>query len=153
MRLGIISDSHHYYDASGRLHNLTVLTRQFGCWANLFEEVVICAPLLPGLPPASHTPYLHPQIRLLPVANAGGNSFGAKIHLLQQMGKWWQVLHQLLAQVDAVHIRCPNNISVLGLFAVQRSHHLRQAVYTGTWLGYPTEPFRPIDPTAGLRPA
>lgn len=140
MRLGIISDSHHYYDQTGDLHNLTVLTRQFGCWANLFEEVVICAPLLPGSPPVSHSPYQNEKIRLLPVSVAGGQGVKAKWHLLQQMKDWWRTIQQLLAEVDALHIRCPNNISILGLLALQRSHHLRQAVYTGTWPGYPGEP-------------
>lgn len=140
MRLGIISDSHHYYDEEGRLYNLTVLTRQFGCWADLFDELVICAPLLPGTPPVSHSPYSQAKIRLLPIPNAGGDSWRAKFYLARQVYHWWQVLHQLLAQVDAIHIRCPNNISILGLLALQRKPHLRQAVYTGTWMGYPTEP-------------
>lgn len=140
MRLGIISDSHHYYDAKGQLYNLTVLTRQFGCWANLFDEVFVCAPLLADSPPASHSPYQRNNIYLLPVSQAGGNTLRAKLHLGQQMSGWWRTLKTLLAQVDAVHIRCPNNISILGLLALQRTNHPRQAVYTGTWPGYAGEP-------------
>lgn len=56
------------------------------------------------------------------------------------MSEWWRTLKTLLDQVDAVHIRCPNNISILGLLALQKRDHLRQAVYTGTWAGYPGEP-------------
>lgn len=141
MRLGIISDSHHYYDTEGHLCNLTVLTRQFGCWSNLFAEVVICAPLLPGSPPISHSPYQNSNIRLLPISLAGGNSLRAKVHLGRQIQGWWRTLKILLGQVDAVHIRCPNNISLLGLLALLRARHPRQAVYTGTWPGYAGEPF------------
>lgn len=53
---------------------------------------------------------------------------------------WWKALRRLLANVDAVHVRCPNNISILGLLALSRSDCLRQALYTGTWNGYPGEP-------------
>jgi glycosyltransferase involved in cell wall biosynthesis len=49
-------------------------------------------------------------------------------------------VNELLKRVDAVHIRCPNNISILGLLALARSTRLRQAVYTGNWQGYEKEP-------------
>ena len=51
MKLGIISDAQHYYDHNGRLCTLSQLSKQFEQWAELFEEVIICAPLKYGLPP------------------------------------------------------------------------------------------------------
>lgn len=140
MKLGIISDAHHYYDSAGQLHVLEIVARQFEQWAVLFDEVVVCAPLMSGQPPATHSPYRATNLRLLPIANAGGNSLRAKLDLVQQVVGWWRSLQMLFCQVDAVHIRCPNNISVLGLLALHGTHLYRQAAYTGTWNGYPGEP-------------
>jgi glycosyltransferase involved in cell wall biosynthesis len=140
MRLGIISDAHHYFDAEGKLYTLTPLARQFEQWAGLFNEVIICAPLLSGPPSNAASPYLATNINLLPIVNAGGNTIRAKLNLVFALRDWWVALNELLKRVDAVHIRCPNNISILGLLALARSSRLRQAVYTGNWSGYQNEP-------------
>lgn len=140
MRLGIISDSHHYYDRDGRLYNLSIVKAQFECWAQLFDEVTICAPLYPGDPPVSHSPYDAPNVSLLPIAPAGGNTLRAKADLGFKLAGWWKTLQELLKRVDAVHIRCPNNISILGLAALARSDCFRQAVYTGCWNGQVSPP-------------
>lgn len=141
MKLGIISDAHHYYNDSGKLCTLTPLARQFEQWAQMFDSVIICAPLLPGNPPATYQiPYSASNIQLLPIANAGGDTLQAKLFLTRKTVGWWKTLQKLFKQVDAVHIRCPNNISILGLLALQRTKLLRQAVYTGNWFGYPNEP-------------
>lgn len=140
MRLGIISDAHHYIDAKGKLYTLTPLARQFEQWAALFNEVIICAPLLCGSPTNVDSPYLATNIELLPVVKAGGNTIRAKMDLIFALRNWWVAVNELLKRVDAVHVRCPNNISILGLLALARSTCLRQAVYTGNWIGYENEP-------------
>lgn len=140
MRLGIISDAHHYQDANGQLYTLTLLARQFEQWAALFDEVVVCAPLLSGPRLKIYDAYRAHNIRLLPVPVAGGNTLGAKLQLATTLPVWWAALQHLIASSDAIHIRCPNNISILGLLALSRSPCLRQAVYTGQWNVYSGEP-------------
>ena len=140
MRLGIISDADHYFDAKGKLYTLTPLARQFEQWAGLFSEVIVCAPLLVGPPSNTASPYLATNINLLPIVDAGGNTIRAKMNLVLALREWWVAVNELLKRVDAVHIRCPNNISILGLLALARSSRLRQAVYTGNWRGYQNEP-------------
>jgi len=135
MKLGIISDAHHYYNEKGQLCALEILTRQFEQWADLFNEVIICAPLISGMPTDRHKPYPVENIQLLPIKNAGGNTNIAKFDLIIKSFGWWKAIIKLVHQVDAVHIRCPNNISILGLFALQFSNLPRQAVYTGSWKG------------------
>lgn len=139
--LGIVSDAHHYRDADGKLYVLTPVARQFERWAELFPRVTVCAPLLSGAPPSTHSAYRNPQIRLLPISLAGGDSARAKLHLLAQIFRWIFTLNRLFNTVDAVHIRCPNNISVIGLLLLQLRRLPRQAVYTGSWRDFPNEPF------------
>jgi glycosyltransferase involved in cell wall biosynthesis len=140
VKLGIISDASHTWDAHGRLCVLSPVARQFEQWAQLFEEVTVCAPLVRGLPSPTSSPYRATNIRLLPVRGGGGDTVGAKLALALKIPSWWSAIRELLSRVDAVHIRCPNNISILGLLALERSDVLRQAVFTGTWNGYATEP-------------
>lgn len=141
MKLGIISDAHHNWDARGRLCVLSPVARQFEQWAQMFDEVTVCAPLAHGLPPARSSAYEARNIQLLPVRVAGGNTIRAKLGIARELVPWWRAIRKLLGRVDAVHIRCPNNISILGLLALERSKCLRQAVYTGTWNGYEAEPY------------
>lgn len=140
MRLGIISDAHHFYNDQGDLCVLTPVARQFEQWAFLFDKVIVCAPLVTGTIPKTHSPYRAKNIELLPVSPAGGRTLQAKLRLLQIIPNWYSAIQRLLTQVDAVHIRCPNNISIPGLLMLLRSSNYRQAVYTGTWPGYPGEP-------------
>jgi glycosyltransferase involved in cell wall biosynthesis len=142
MRLGIISDARHYMDAEGRVHTLAILAGQFEVWAEMFDEVLICAPLLPGAPPADFRAYSRPNIRLVPVEEAGGSTLRAKWNLFRKVPAWWMAIRRMLERVDAVHVRCPNNVSIPGLLAVARSGRLRQAVYTGVWNGPASATYR-----------
>jgi glycosyltransferase involved in cell wall biosynthesis len=119
---------------------LSPVARQFEQWAQLFDDVTVCAPLARGLPPPTSSAYEARNIQLLPVRVAGGNTVAAKVRLALQVIPWWRAIRTLLERVDAVHIRCPNNISIVGVLALERSRCLRQALYTGTWNGYATEP-------------
>jgi glycosyltransferase involved in cell wall biosynthesis len=136
MRLGIISDAHHYYNSQKELCTLTPLSKQFEQWASMFESVLICAPLIDKDMPSTCTPYSVRNIQLLPIPLAGGNTAAAKLDLLCKLPVWWTKINLLLKSVDAIHVRCPNNISILGLLALCNTRHLRQAVFTGSWNGY-----------------
>lgn len=139
--MGIVSDAHHYRDETGKLYVLTPVARQFEQWAALFPHVTICAPLLPGKPPTTHTLYEADNIHLIPISAAGGDSARAKLHLLSQTFRWARALNRLFNSVDAVHIRCPNNISIIGLFLLHLRSLPREAVYTGSWRNFEGEPF------------
>jgi len=88
-----------------------------------------------GSPTDRHKPYPSENIKLLPIESAGGNTISAKLDLIVKSFGWWKAIYKLLQQVDAVHIRCPNNISILGLIVLQFSNLPKQAVYTGSWTG------------------
>lgn len=140
MRLGIISDAHHYWSHTGTLMALTPVVRQFEQWADLFDSVTVCAPLIAGLAPPSHNAYKSPKITLLPTRAAGGTTLRAKVHLAAALPEWWTAIGRLLRSVDAVHVRCPNNISIIGLMRLMNVRLPAQAVYTGNWEKYRGEP-------------
>ena len=92
MKLGIISDAHHFWDARGRLCVLSPVARQFEQWAQLFDEVTVCAPLARGLPPPTSSAYEASNIGLIPVRVAGGNTIVAKLELALQVMPWWRAI-------------------------------------------------------------
>jgi glycosyltransferase involved in cell wall biosynthesis len=140
MKLGIISDAQHYYSHNGKLCTLSQLSKQIEQWAELFEKVIICAPLKNGLPPSLFSSYNKKNIKILPVVEAGGNTIWAKVVLGWRLISWHFTLTKLINQVDAIHIRFPNNISILGLLLLRKSKIPVHATYTGSWKGYPSEP-------------
>jgi len=141
VKLGILSDAPHGEGPDGRLHGPPVLVRQFECWASLFSEVILLAPNVNGALPGSHAPYALTNLKHRPIRAAGGNTLRAKGRLLLEAWWWWREIRRLLRDVDALHIRCPNNVAVPGLLASLTTRHRKHAVYTGSWAGYPGEPW------------
>ncbi|HEU4753351.1 MAG TPA: hypothetical protein VFU47_09610, partial [Armatimonadota bacterium] len=74
MRLAIIGDTRHSYDASGRLHTLAPLARQLEPWLQAFESVVYCGTLHPGSPPSTHAPYPTDRVVLRELPIGGGDN-------------------------------------------------------------------------------
>jgi glycosyltransferase involved in cell wall biosynthesis len=141
MTLGLIADTRHSLDSDGRLCTLTPVVRQLDLWADWFPEMIACVPLLPGPPPPTHTPYQRLRVSLCPLRVGGGNTPGAKLGLLGRSVGWWPQIRRVIDEVDAVHLRCPCNIGLLGILAVQRSDRPRYAMYAGQWQEYPGQPF------------
>ena len=60
-RLAVIGDTQHHRDADGRLCALEPVVAQLDRWAELVDELVLCAPLDPGPPPVGFAPYASRQ--------------------------------------------------------------------------------------------
>lgn len=140
MRLAVIGDTQHYRDAEGRLCALEPVINQLDRWAELFDEVVICAPLDPGPPPAGFAPYRSRNLSLEPLRKAGGNSRRDKFALFGHILPWFVATRRVARSVDAVHLRCPCNIGLVAIFSTWRAGCLRYAMYAGVWHDYAGEP-------------
>lgn len=140
MRLAVIGDTQHYRDADGRLCALEPVVNQLDRWAELFDEVVMCAPLDPGPPPAGFAPYRSTNLRIEPLRRAGGNTRAAKFALLRHVVPWAVTTRRVARSVDAVHLRCPCNIGLVAIFSTWRAGAFRYALYAGVWRDYDGEP-------------
>lgn len=140
MRLAVIGDTQHYRDDEGRLCALEPVVNQLDRWAELFDEVVICAPLDPGPPPPGFAPYRSENFRIVPVRKAGGNTRIAKLGLLLHLLPWAWTTRRVARSVDAVHLRCPCNIGLVAIFSTWKAGCLRYAMYAGVWHDYRGEP-------------
>lgn len=140
MRLAVIGDTQHYRDEQGRLCALEPVVNQLDRWAELFEQVVICAPLDPGPVPPGFAPYRSTNLTVEPLRSAGGNNLKSKLGLLLHVLPWAMTIRRVARRVDAVHLRCPCNIALVGLFATWKAGCLRYAMYAGVWHDYDGEP-------------
>lgn len=117
----------------------TPVVGQLARWANLFDELVICAPLLDGPAPPGFSP-LPPSLRFEPVAAGGGNTWRAKLGLLAHLPGWMWRTRQVARSVDAVVLRCPSNVAAVALLSTWRAVPHRAAVYAAAWEDYPGQP-------------
>ena len=139
-RLAVIGDTQHHVDGDGRLCALEPVVNQLDRWAELFEEVVLCAPLSTEPPPPGFAPYRSTNLRIEPLRSAGGNTRAAKLGLIAHVLPWARTTRHVARSVDAVHLRCPCNIGLVAIFSTWKAGCLRYALYAGVWRDYEGEP-------------
>jgi glycosyltransferase involved in cell wall biosynthesis len=140
VRLAVIGDTQHYRDSEGRICALEPVVNQLDRWAELFDEIVLCAPLDPGPPPPGFGPYRSSNLRIEPLRKAGGNTRVAKLGLLGHIVPWALATRRVARSVDAVHLRCPCNIGLVAIFSTWKAGCKRYAMYAGVWHDYRGEP-------------
>jgi glycosyltransferase involved in cell wall biosynthesis len=138
--LAVIADLPHHRDDGGRLHGLAPVVAQLDEWAALFERIVVCSPLLPGPPPAGFAPYRSETIEIADLPRGGGNTLVAKLALIPLIPVWAWRTRRLARRVDAVHLRCPTNIGLIGIFSTWKAVRYRCAIYAGVGRHYEGEP-------------
>ena len=134
MRLLIISHTPHYH-AAGRLVGWGPTVRELDYLSELFDEVVHVAPVYGEAAPGSALPYTSPRLRLRPVAPAGGETLRAKLDVARLYPAYVAAIRDELGRADAVHVRCPANISMLALALLRAARRPgpRWVKYAGNW--------------------
>lgn len=140
MRLGVIADTRHHLDGGGRACTLEPVAAQLERWADLFEEVILLVPVWPGDPLPGMRAYRATNMSVVALRPAGGPSLADKAVLAARVPAWTVAIARLVRRVDALHIRCPCNVGLLGVLAARVSGRHRYALYAGNWDGYRGEP-------------
>lgn len=134
----IISHVAHYVH-EGRLYAYGPYAREIDVWADLFENVVIAAPSKNRTPPTDCLPFSRANISIRPQRESGGERVAAKIRQLLILPLIICDLMRAMRVANAIHVRCPGNLGLLGLvLSPLFSRHL-VAKYAGQWNGYPGE--------------
>jgi glycosyltransferase involved in cell wall biosynthesis len=140
MKLLIIARVTHYQH-EGRFYSYTPYARELDLWADLFSEVTVAGTLRTGPPPGDCTAFTRPNVRVCPIAEAGGDGLWAKFLQMIVLPKILYQLAVLILKADTIHVRCPCDLGLLGvLLAPLHSHHLI-AKYATQWLSYKGEPW------------
>jgi glycosyltransferase involved in cell wall biosynthesis len=130
---------HHRKD--GRIYAYAPYLREIEVWAELFPRVVIASPGADREPPGDCVPFVGANIELFAMPETGGRTVGAKLRQIALLP--WMVgkLALALRQADAIHVRCPGNLGLLGAILGPLFRRRRIAKYAGQWNGYEGEPW------------
>jgi glycosyltransferase involved in cell wall biosynthesis len=135
VRLLVVSNTPHHLDVDGQIVAWGPTARELDELATLFDEIVHVAPVHAGPPPAMGARYDSGRIRMRPVRPAGGAGIVAKAGIFRRVPRWVTAIRTELRHADAVHVRCPANISLIALFviALTRRPLPRWIKYAGNW--------------------
>jgi glycosyltransferase involved in cell wall biosynthesis len=139
-RLLIVSHVVHYR-RSDLLYAYGPYAREIDIWADLFPKVFIAAPCRLEPPPGDALAFTRPNIQILPQPETGGLSLQAKIHQILMLPVLFYSLARAMQKADAIHVRCPGNLGLLGVLLAPLFSHYRIAKYAGQWKNYPGEPW------------
>ncbi|MDB6121295.1 MAG: hypothetical protein JWQ71_288 [Pedosphaera sp.] len=139
-RLLVVARVNHY-QYGGRLYAYTPYARELEVWADLFSEVMIAGSCLNEPPPGDCTPFNQKNITLLPVIDAGGDGFKAKFGQIFSLPKIIWQLACYMRRADAIHVRCPCDLGLLGVLMAPVFSRFLIAKYATQWLPFAGEPW------------
>jgi glycosyltransferase involved in cell wall biosynthesis len=124
-----------HYSHGGCLYAYGPYAREIDIWADLFPRVVITAPLRCQMPPGDCVPFDRTNISVLPQTETGGDTLREKaaqlvflpVHLWRIAAAMWRA--------DAIHVRCPGNLGLIGAFLAPLCGRRYVAKYAGDWSG------------------
>ncbi|MFN7926773.1 MAG: glycosyltransferase [Blastocatellia bacterium] len=135
----VVSHVVHYLH-DGVLSAYGPYAREIDIWADLFPEVVIASPCRHEPPPFDAIPFTRRNIRIAPQLETGGDDWRSKIGQVLLLPAHALRLSKALWQADAVHVRCPGNLGLMGAVLAPLFSSRLIAKYAGQWNGYANEP-------------
>ena len=136
----VVSHVLHYRDG-GKLYAYGPYAREIDVWADLFPWLAIAAPCRDEKPPGDWVAFTRPNISIVPQREAGGDSWLAKVKQMLSLPLLVRDLSRAMWLADAIHVRCPGNLGVLGVLLAPMFSGRLVAKYAGQWNGYPGERF------------
>ena len=128
-----------HYRSGGRLHAYGPYAREIDIWADLFRQVVIAAPCREMPPPGDAAPFSRPNVTIRPQPETGGPTIAAKAGQLLRLPALVTGLSRAMRHADAIHVRCPGNLGLLGAVLAPLFHKPVVAKYAGQWSAAPGE--------------
>ena len=138
MKLLIVSHCIHYRHA-GKLWSYGPYAREIELWAELFAQVRIACPVRHEPPPGDCVPFQAANIDEHPIVEAGGETVAAKLKLALLLPAMALGVIRGLLWADAVHVRCPGNLGLLGALLAPLFSRRMVAKFAGSWLKMPGE--------------
>ena len=137
-----------HYRHEGRLFAYGPYAREIDIWADLFPRVTIAAPCRDEEPGGDCLPFGRPNIAISPQRETGGETIRAKVGQLLALPALAWGLARAMRRSEAIHVRCPGNLGLLGTVLGPLFSRRLVAKYAGQWSDYRGEP-----PTSRLQKA
>ena len=140
MKLGVATIcSHVYHDNQWWSYEPYVL--EMNVWSELFDELVMVAPLEQGPPPQFWAPYRHSEkISVIPFRQDMGRGLEQATTSFTEVPRMLGALLKAVRQTDAFHLRSPSSIALLASLVLPLLQARLCAKYAGQWCAYPGEP-------------
>lgn len=138
--VAIVSHVVHYCSGK-RLYAYGPYAREIDIWADLFPDVLIAAPCRDEVPPADCLAFTRTNISVLPQKEISGPTVARKLRSLVSLPALLWGLTRAMRRADAIHVRCPGNLGLLGVILAPLFSRRLIAKYAGQWRGYPAEPW------------
>ncbi|MGH9931113.1 MAG: glycosyltransferase [Pyrinomonadaceae bacterium] len=134
MKLVVVSHTPHYRHG-GRVVGWGPTIREIDQLSEIFDQVVHIAPVHSKDAPQSALAYESERVRVRAVAPSGGGGVKNKLDVLRRTQSYVRAMRQELRDADAVHVRCPANISLVALLVLMFTRHPRKRwlKYAGNW--------------------
>ncbi|MGH9561387.1 MAG: glycosyltransferase family 4 protein, partial [Terracidiphilus sp.] len=107
--------------------------------ADLFEEVVIAAPCRNEEPAQDACLINRSNVRIASQKEVGGISWSYKARIVLALPGLVTDLGREMRGMDAIHVRCPGNLGLIGALLAPLFSKRMIAKYAGQWGGYPGE--------------
>ncbi|MGH7603728.1 MAG: glycosyltransferase [Gemmatimonadaceae bacterium] len=130
-RLLVVTSVVHYQYA-GRLWAYGPYAMEIDHWAKIFPQLVIAAPKRNETPPADCLP-IDASVGISPQPEVGGAGLRAKLALLVMLPHSILRLGAAMLRADAIHVRCPGNLGLLGVVMSPLFRRKRVAKFAGQW--------------------
>lgn len=135
----VVSHVVHYRHA-GAWHAYGPYARELELWAGLFDRLTVAAPVREEAPPGDCIALRAPRLALAPQPETGGATMRAKLVQIARLPRSLWTLARSMARADAIHVRCPGNIGLLGAVLAPLFSTRLVAKYAGQWQRRPGEP-------------
>ena len=124
-----------------QIHAYGPYAREIEIWADLFDEVIIAAPVRKEEPTGFAIPINRRNVSLSPQMETGGKTLSAKLLQLLSLPIHIFRLCRAIRRADAIHVRCPGNLGLLGVILAPLFSKKNIAKYAGQWPDYDGEPW------------
>jgi glycosyltransferase involved in cell wall biosynthesis len=129
---------HVYFE--GRWWSYEPFVLEMNVWAQLFDELIMIAPVEQGPAPAFWAPYDESaNISLVPYRKDKGRGLKQARSSILEIPKMVAAIVKGVRSAEAVHVRCPGSIGLLSTLLVPLLGRRMCAKYAGQWGAYPEE--------------
>jgi glycosyltransferase involved in cell wall biosynthesis len=142
MTFCIVTHVPHLQTPDGRWWAYAPYIREMNLWNQYFEKVLIVAPVIAGAPTPLHETYAHPNVELQEVPRISFISMKSIFESLFQLPHIFGVIRQAFQQADHLHLRCPGNMGLLGMWVQMGfSNKPKTIKYAGNWVDNNGQPW------------
>ncbi|MGH9799459.1 MAG: hypothetical protein ACRD82_03775, partial [Blastocatellia bacterium] len=144
MKLGVATTCQHIFH-EGQWWTYEPFVLEMNVWHELFDQLIVVAPLDQGSPPKFWAPYQSSTgITVIPYRRDKGRGMNQEATSISEIPRMIYALTKAALSSDAFHLRSPSSISLLASLVLPLMSLWTQrrlcAKFAGQWTGYPGEP-------------